>query len=64
MERLNPYLDEGSEKQREVRNKTSNFVWEWRMVQPTHLEQWYKHGGSRNGVKARKKQSLDGVEHT
>ena len=55
MERLNPYPDEGSEKQREVRNKTSNFVWEWRMVQPTHLEQWYKHGGSRNGVKARKK---------
>ena len=37
-ERLNPYSDEGSEKEREVRNKTSNFVWEWRVVQLTHSE--------------------------
>ena len=27
-------------KQKEIRNKTSNFVWEWRVVQPTHSEQW------------------------
>ena len=26
-------------KQRKVRNKTSNFVWNWRMVQPTHSRQ-------------------------
>ena len=36
MARFDPYPDEGSEKQREVRNKTSNIVWEWRVVQPTH----------------------------
>ena len=28
MKRLNPYSNEESEKQREVRNKISNFVWE------------------------------------
>ena len=33
MKRLNPYLDKESEKQREVKNKTSNFVYEWRVVQ-------------------------------
>ena len=38
MKRPNPYLDKGSEKQKEVRNKTSNFVWEWRVMQPTHSE--------------------------
>ena len=30
MKRLNLYPDEESEKQREVRNKISNFIWEWR----------------------------------
>ena len=40
MKRLNPYLEEGSEKQRKVRNKIKNFVWERRVVQPTHSEQW------------------------
>ena len=32
MKRLNPYSKEGSEKQRKVRNKISNFVWERRVV--------------------------------
>jgi len=40
MKMLNPYPNEGGEKQREVKNKTSNFFWEWRVVQRTHLEQW------------------------
>ena len=39
MKRFNPSLEEGSEKQRKVRNKASNFVWEWRVVQSTHPEQ-------------------------
>ena len=30
MKRHNLYPDEESEKQREVRNKISNFIWEWR----------------------------------
>ena len=32
MERLVPFPNKGSEKQRDVRNKTSDFVWEWGVV--------------------------------
>ena len=34
MKRIIPYPDEGSEKKREVRKKTHNFVWELRVDRP------------------------------
>ena len=32
--------DKSSEKKKEIRNKTRNFVWEWGVVKPTRSEQW------------------------